>query len=224
MNYQPDERFDYFLTALQRQDPSEWKWLIARFRERLMPWLMSKTTSFSSRNITTRIQFVEEVFEESLLKFYELFKTGKFTKYGDLEATIVTVAKYKLKEGFARLKKEQRWYLTDESTLVSISQQRETSNYYEQQQRRESIQLVRENLTKLKKEEQVLLTRFFAGEELQDIANDLAISPAACRKRKQRIVEKFKSIILSKLTSLMVYLLNYLSVLIGSVLAIYLNS
>lgn len=199
MNYQPDERFEYFLAALNQQAPVEWQWLIAAFRRRLIPWLMSKTANYSSQNITTRTQFVEEVFEESLLKFYELFSEGTFSKYGDLEAMMVTVAKFKLKEGFTRLKKEQQWYLADDNTLDVISQKNWTVSYYEQQQCRDNIQLVREKLNQLNKSERRLITRFFAGEELRDIAAELSISPAACRKRKQRIIEKLKNRVMQSL-------------------------
>lgn len=198
-DYSLNENFEQLLEQLQSQSPKAWKWLIAAFRKRLMPWLMSKTTTYSPQNMTNRTQFVEEVFEESLFKFYELFKTGDFSNYGDLEATIVTVAKYKLKEGFARLKKERRWYTMESEKMNIIAQKNAIATYQISQQEQTQIHLIRQNMSKLKPTEKVILNRFFAGEELQDIAEDLNISAASCRKRKQRIVEKLKNFVLKSM-------------------------
>lgn len=202
-NYQPNSNFDVFLAQLHQKHPMAWKWLIAAFRKRLLPWLMNKTANYSKQFLSNRKQFVEEVFEACLLKFYELLATGEFKSYNDLEATIVTIAKYKLKEGFARLKREQRIYLIEDEGLMTIQQRQGWEEEQAERQQQEMIYRVQQQLKRLNKEDRQLLQRYFEGEELQDLAKELNISPAACRKRKQRILDKLKKFVLKTIPSLL---------------------
>lgn len=193
ISYEPDSQFGYFADQLRGQAPREWEWLVAKFRGRLIPWLTSKTKPIGTKALTTQRQFVEEIFEESILKFYELFPSGAYTRYSDLEALVVTIAGYKLKEGFARLKREQKIFLADEVNWESFEQKKDEGQ--EREQEEELLRVTREAIGRLEPDERELLIRYFEGEELQLIAADKEISPEACRKRKQRALDKLKSFV-----------------------------
>lgn len=203
MDYQPDERFDFFLSQLKKQSPREWHWLIERFRQRLMPLLLNQSKSYPQKALLSREQFIEEVFEETLLKFYELFGSGSFQQYADLEATVVTVAKYKVKEGFSRLKKEKKWYFMEAAALAAMCEKILGEQQEWEQEQLERIAEVKKHLGQMEGSEKELLSRFFNGEELQDIAEDLKISPAACRKRKQRVLQKLRDAVMQTLGSIL---------------------
>lgn len=202
LNYTPDKDFDRFLVALKENKEREWNWLIAQFRQRLLPFLGSRTQSYPSNALLDRGQFLEEVIEETLLQFYQIFKKGSFSKYSDLEATVITTAGFKLKEGFARLKKEQKMYFMEDDALNAVREKRGSQDAALATEELERIALIKNKLNLLETGEKELLIRYFNGEELQDIAQDLSISSAACRKRKQRIVEKLKSLIFKVFTLL----------------------
>ena len=184
------------LIQLRKQAQREWTWLIGQFRQRLMPVLVTKAKSISTTNLTTQSEFAEEVFEECLLKFYELFEKGKFEKYSDLEATIVTISSYKIKEGFSKIKRDQRLYFMDAEALSTMREKHLGQLDKQEQKQLELTANIRQHLSSLPPQESDLLLRFYSGEELQDIADDLSISPAVCRKRKQRILEKLRTLIL----------------------------
>lgn len=193
ISYEPDSQFGYFLDQLRGQATREWEWLVARFRGRLIPWLASKSKQIGNQGLTTHKQFVEEVFEESILKFYELFPSGTYTKYSDLEAMVVTIAGYKLKEGFARLKREQKFFLVDDARWERFEQKKDDRQ--EREQEEELLQATRQAIGQLEPEERELLIRYFEGEELQLIAAEKDISPEACRKRKQRALDKLRNFV-----------------------------
>lgn len=203
LNYQPNSQFDFFLNQLKKNNSPEWKWLINRFRQRLRPWLNSKTTTYPKNALQTQTQFIEEIIEESLIKFYELLPEGTFAQYADMEATIVTVAGFKLKEGFRQLKKDQKIFLLEPTALKNLQEQQIYQKEKIDKDQLEMIVEIKENFRKLDTEDQTLLNRYFNGEELQDIAIDLAISPAACRKRKQRIIDKLKTFVLNAIKTIL---------------------
>jgi len=207
LNYNPDEYFDRFLLALQQKEQREWNWLIAKFRQRLLPFLRSRTQSYPSNALLSRQQFLEEVIEETLMQFYQLFQKGTFAAYSDLEATVVTTSTYKLKEGFARLKKERQLYFMEAEKLSVVREKQGSQETQLATKEAEQIALIKEKIQILDTAEKDLLIRYFNGEELQDIAEDLAISAAACRKRKQRILEKLKGLIF-KVLSLLILLFS----------------
>ena len=192
LSYNPNKDFDSFLAALHRKDEKAWNWLVAKFRKKLVPYLHKRITSYPRSALLSKNQFIEEVIEEVLLQFFQLFQTGSFANYGNLEAAVVTVASYKLKEGFARLKREQRLAFVDTTELDRL---KETASNEDLSANSDQIMLVQEKLNQLPNKDKDLLVRYFDGEELQDIASDLKISAAACRKRKQRIIEKLKALV-----------------------------
>jgi len=207
LSYIPDENFNRFLDALERREQREWNWLIAEFRKKLIPFLRKRTQSYPAKALLSRDQFLEEVIEETLLQFYQIFGKGSFASYGNLEAAVVTTAGYKLKEGFARLKKEQKMYFMEGDALSVMRERMATAEERAMAAEAEKIEEVKAKLNELEEKDKDLLMRYFGGEELQDIADDLEISPAACRKRKQRIVDKLKNLVLKAFTLLMLLFL-----------------
>lgn len=205
--YVPDKDFNRFLNALGQKEAREWNWLIARFRKSLVPFLRKRTQLYPSTALLNRNQFIEEVIEETLLKFYQLFEIGSFENYGNLEATVITTANFKIKEGFARLRKEQRMYFMEGEALSVMREKIHSADEKAQAAEAEKISEIKEKLKELNEKDKDLLLRYFSGEELQDIADDLEISPAACRKRKQRIVERLKSLIFKAFTLLAILFL-----------------
>ncbi|MEL6863465.1 MAG: sigma factor-like helix-turn-helix DNA-binding protein [Bacteroidota bacterium] len=143
----------------------------------------------------TRTQFIEEVFEESLFKFYDLLHAGTFNSYNDLEAMIVTICSYKLKEGFVRLKKERRLYCVEADQLNYLREAQYANELASQQKQEELLMLVHQKMLLLPYEDREILNSFFEGQELNDIAKSLSISSAACRKRKQRALDKLRSLV-----------------------------
>jgi RNA polymerase sigma factor (sigma-70 family) len=200
LSYIPDEHFSRFLDALERREQREWNWLITEFRKKLIPFLRKRTQSYPSNALLSRDQFLEEVIEETLLQFYQIFGKGSFESYGNLEAAAVTTAGYKLMEGFTRLKKEQKMYFMEGDALSAMRERMATVEERAKVAESEKIAQIKEKLNDLNSKDKDLLMRYFGGEELQDIADDLEISPAACRKRKQRIVEKLKNLVLKAFT------------------------
>lgn len=200
MNYEPTEHFDTFLAALRKQSPAEWAWLVRRLRTRLIWWLRLKSMFRLQELSLTPTQFAEEVFEETLLKFFELFTTGAFQRYADLEALAVTIAGYKLKENLARAKRERR-LLNDPGWNPPMT---ESAAYSDAQE--EMLAVVNKGLQHLDPEEKSLLLRYFAGAELQEIAEQENISPEACRKRKQRALDKLKTYVFTSIKHLSVIL------------------
>lgn len=187
MNYQPKEHFDTFMAALLRQSPAEWNWLVERLRNRLLWWLRLKSTFHASDLPLTPSQFANEVFEETLVKFLEILPNGTFSRYNDLEALAVTVAGYKFKENLASARRQRR-------LLKQIDWSAETTESVDTPHpQEEMLAVVNNGLLQLEPEEKSLLLRYFAGEELQEIAAQEKISPEACRKRKQRALEKLKT-------------------------------
>ena len=190
------------MDQLQKQSPREWSWLVGQFRKRLMPVLMSRAKNIHSSALMTPPEFAEEVFEECLLKFYERFGDKVFEKYSDLEASIVRISDFKIKEGFAKIKRDQRLYFMDAEAL-SVMREKHLKN--EDAQEKEKVELVSEihrHLSTLPPEESNLILRYFNGEDLKDIADGYNISPAACRKRKQRIIDKLKNLVLKAIAFL----------------------
>lgn len=202
ITYDPNQDFGHFLTELQKQSPKEWNWLIMKFRQKLIPFFKKRIQYYSSKALLSKDQFIEEVMEETLLQFLKSFKSGSFSSYSDLEATVVTIGGYKLKEGFARLKKEQRIYFMEVDALNVMRENLSRNDQEVEANQLQRIVEVKEKLELLPAEEKDLLLRFFNGEELQDIAEELKISAAACRKRKQRILSKLKNFIFKNLTIL----------------------
>ena len=186
LNYQPTEDFNLFLEKLRSQSPKEWTWLLKKFRNRLMPVLMSRAKNISSSALMTQTEFAEEVFEECLLKFYEIFENGRFEKYSDLEATIVRISDFKLKEGFAKIKRDQKLYFMDAEALAVMRERHLKDEDAQEKAKVELLANIQEHLSKLPVEESELILRFFNGEDLNHIANDYNIRSGGLQEKKTK--------------------------------------
>ena len=145
----------------------------------------------------SQAEFAEEVFEECLLKFYELFEERVFEKYSDLEATIVRISDFKIKEGFAKIKRDQRLYFMNAEALSAMREKHLKKQDDQEKEKVELISEIHQHLSTLPPEDSNLILRYFNGEDLKDLAGEYNISPAACRKRKQRIIEKLKNLVIN---------------------------
>ncbi|MEO1257588.1 MAG: sigma factor-like helix-turn-helix DNA-binding protein [Bacteroidota bacterium] len=202
------ERFPLYLKNLRANAPQEWHLLVVKFRKRLIPWLKNKSPQAYAGMVQGRDQFVEMVFEDCLFKFAELLQTGEFHNYEDLEATIVSVAKFKLKEGYARLKKENRYLVMDAAELNTLREESHFADGEEDRRRQAMIDEVKVQMNKLSADEKDLLSRFYNGEELRDIAERLGISAAACRKRKQKALDQLREFVFHALKTVSLWLLT----------------
>ncbi len=192
VNYELEDNFEELLTQLKAQHQRAWEWLVVKFRKRLLPMLHYRSSSYPQNALQTKNQFVEEVIEESIIKFNDLLPGGTFKTYNDLEAMIVTVAGFKLKEGFARLKKEMQLHTMESDDLVYLAENTQRNGVQEESEKAHLILTAREAIKHLNPTDQSILNRFFDGDELTEIAENLNISPEACRKRKQRALESLR--------------------------------
>ncbi len=193
-NYDPEKEFSRFLTQLRANSQPEWLWLLDMFRNRVVPWLYKKDGNLPKEAIVSTDEFVEEVFANSLFQFYELFPKGEFKSLADLRGLIFRIGELKLKEGYHGIKRDGLIYFTDDVSREHISeyQNKQTVNSFNEV---EVIGELREYIRQLGKEDQEILLRYSRGEELGSIAGNMGISAAACRKRKQRALEKLKELV-----------------------------
>jgi RNA polymerase sigma factor (sigma-70 family) len=194
LNYDPEEDFDYFLGQLRSNSQLEWTWLFQMFRERVVPWLFKKDGNLPKEAIVATEEFIEEIFANCLFQFYELFAKGEFHNMADLRGLIFRIGEYKLKEGYHHVKRDSLIYFTDDLTndgSTEVQDQLTVEEYNE----RDSVGQLREFIEQLSPIEQKILIRYSKGEELGSIASNLGISAAACRKRKQRALEKLKELV-----------------------------
>ena len=182
--------FPQFLVRLRERDRRAWAEGVRRFRSALVPFLKKRTSGFPRNTLATREEFVEEVIEETLEKFFELLPTGEFGSYADLEATLITVAKYKLHEGFARLRRDRARYAPDQRP-----DDRPDPTTVGDDPQDHRLPAVQRALAELPAADRSLLLRYFNGEELREIATDLNIEAATARKRKQRLVERLRRLL-----------------------------
>ena len=180
--------FEEFLEALRTGNTSTWTQLVTTLRSVTMPWLLKRIGTLPTYSLISSQELANEVFAESLAKFYNIFPTGTFHKHQDLQSLLFKIADLKLKESFARLKKDQQILrLSTYPNLEEISKLEEVD-----QDEIEQKKLVYQYLLSLPTEERTLLQRYYWGERLKDIAEDMGISEVNCRKKKQRALAKLK--------------------------------
>jgi RNA polymerase sigma factor (sigma-70 family) len=206
VNYELEDNFEELLSQLKAQHQRAWEWLVGKFRKRLLPMLHYRSNNYPSSALQTKSQFVEEVIEESIIKFSDLLPAGTFKSYSDLEAMIVTVAGFKLKEGFARLKKEMQLHTMESDDLVFLAENSQRNSAQEESEKAHMILTAREAIKHLNPVDQNILNRFFDGDELIEIAETLGISPEACRKRKQRALESLRDYFFRLLKTLLFFI------------------
>ncbi len=204
LGYQPDDHFELFLKQLKEQDSKVWHWLIKKFRQKGVPLIRRRTSYIYLFSRQSHKLFIEEVFSESLVKFLELLPDGSFRSYSNVEAAFITIVGYKIKEGVAKYKLEKRFLNTEEDQLNWLVEHIKGEENEFDEQKMTLFADVLKAMAQLEEADQELLEKFYNGQELKDIAEELNIKPSACRKRKQRALEKVKAMILKSLNTILI--------------------
>ena len=194
LGYDVEDNFSRFLQALRKGESVEWKWLIAYFRSNVIPWIRKKDGRLPVNSIISESHFVEQVFTQSLIQFYELFQSGNFESFNHIRSLMFKIADIKLKEAYRQHKKDQFIYFAEDDTSLK-SMAGKTAFFEIEQQQTEHIQALKAALAKLPDLDRQILLKFANGERFNQIAVDLGLSEANCRKRKQRAMERLKNIL-----------------------------
>jgi len=194
LSYNPELEFPRFLQELQQQAQPEWTWLLEVFRQKVKPYLFKIDGNLPLGTIASVDEFIEEVFANSLFQFYEKFASGEFKSLADLRGLMFRIAEYKLKEGYQRVRRDKLIYFTDDVRTSNLTEKQDNLTIREAQER-EIVAELRDQLTQLPTQDREIIVRFAKGEELGSIALNLGIEAAACRKRKQRAMEKLKQLV-----------------------------
>lgn len=186
-----EEHFGEFLNSLKKGKDGEWQWLVSHLRERAVPWIRKRDGNLPQGTIVSESYFVEEVFAESLIKFYELFQTGTFKSLADLRGLIFRIAEFKMKEGYRAVKKDKAVFFPE--FYQKISEDLEAEDFTEQiKQEQKLVQELEKQLSSLPNEEQEILKRYSKGEKLKKISEDLGLKEETGRKKKQRALSKLR--------------------------------
>lgn len=194
VKYSTETNFPSFLAALRRQDDAAWEWLLNHFRERVVPYIRKKDGRLPKDAIVSTEYFIEEVFSNSLIKFYELFEKGNFSNLGQLRGLMFRIAEIKLKEAYRQLKRDRVLYFSENES--SKNQIADTVELTEREQKEQKVILKLESALKhLPESDREVLLRFAKGERLKNIAADLDINEVSCRKKKQRALGKLRKLL-----------------------------
>ena len=198
LSYDPEIEFSHFLQQLRRQAQPEWQWLMDMFRAKVKPYLFKIDGNLPVGTIASVDEFIEEVFANSLFRFYEQFAEGEFQSLAELRSLMFRIAEFKLKEGYYRVKRDKLLYFTDDVRTSNLTEHQDDLSIREVQER-EAILELRDQINQLNPTDRELLIRFAKGEELGSIALNLGLEAAACRKRKQRALDKLKALVVNAL-------------------------
>lgn len=187
-----EHQFEDFLKTLKNGNDEEWQWLVNHLRERAVPWIRKKDGNLPAGTIVSEGYFVEEVFAESLIKFYELFKTGTFKSLADLRGLIFRIAELKLKEGYRSVKKDQRIFFPEffQKTMEDVEGEDFSESIKSQQI---LVKELEAQLAELPKEEREILLRYSKGEKIKQISEDLGLKQETGRKKKQRALQTLRA-------------------------------
>lgn len=198
LSYDPEIEFLHFLQQLRGQAQPEWQWLMDMFRAKVKPYLFKIDGNLPAGTIASVDEFIEEVFANSLFRFYEQFAEGEFQSLAELRSLMFRIAEFKLKEGYYRVKRDKLLYFTDDVRTSNLTEHQDDLSIREVQER-EAILELRDQINQLNPTDRELLIRFAKGEELGSIALNLGLEAAACRKRKQRALDKLKVLVVNAL-------------------------
>lgn len=187
--------FPALLARLRRRDAGAWTVLVGRLRQTTLPWLRKRIGVLPPYAVVTEQEFALEIFAESLAKFYTLFEKGHFTKPAELQSLMFKVAELKMREGFARLRKEALIYRPRDSAEFETAKQELRDWVEEDDLARQRAQNVQRYLLELNENDRGLLCRYYAGEKLADLAREMNVSEDNIRKRKQRAFDRLKQLL-----------------------------
>lgn len=198
LSYNPEKEFEQFLQKLREQAQPEWQWLMDMFRSKVKPYLFKIDGNLPAGTIASVDEFIEEVFANSLFRFYEQFAAGEFQSLAEVRSLMFRIAEFKLKEGYHRVRRDKLLYFTDDVRTSNLTEHHDELSIREVAER-ETIAELRNQIGQLQPTDRELLTRFAKGEELGSIALNLGLEAAALRKRKQRALGKLKTLVINAL-------------------------
>ena len=188
---QAQQNFNLFLQALNAGRDKEWQWLVKHLRDKAVPWIRKEDGNLPTDAIVSESYFIEEVFSESMIKFYELFRTGAFSSLGDLRGLLFKIAALKLKEGYRAVKRDKVIYFP-ELFSASLKHEFEGSEKEQIEAQQELAKAMQVQLDTLPKDEREILLRYSRGEKLKQISQDLSLKEETGRKKKQRALNKLR--------------------------------
>ena len=192
LKYKEGVGFTNFIAQLHSREDAAWEELITHFRQRAIPYLRKKVGHFSVGSVVSVEYFVEEVFANSMVKFYELFETGEFENVGHLRGLLFRIVDNQL---LAEYKKKKRDQLVSYSETLENEQVGVTHSIEKDMEQQGVIQNVATALKQLPDADRMILHHFSIGGKLIDMAEELNITEAGCRKKKQRAMEKLKRLL-----------------------------
>ena len=186
-----ENQFEVFLKALESGKDKEWQWLVQHLWEVAIPWIRKIDGNLPKQAVVSEAYFIEEVFAESLIKFYEKFKTGRFNSLADLRGLLFRIAELKLKEGYRSVKKDQMIFFPEftQPILEDIPLDVDAEDIERQ---RTIVKEIEAQLAQMPKEEREILLRYAKGEKLKQISKDLNLKEETGRKKKQRALQKLR--------------------------------
>ncbi|MDX2135555.1 MAG: sigma-70 family RNA polymerase sigma factor [Saprospiraceae bacterium] len=187
-----DLDFERRMALLRQGNAPAWATLVGRFRQVTLPWLNKRLGALPAYSMLGRQEFALEIFSESLLKFYELFEKGHFEKEQDLQSLLFKITELKMKEAFARLKKESLIYRPADTESMDALARRPDDWNTDDDLARERALTVQKHLQSLEEPDRNLLLQVYGGEKMSRIARVQGISEESLRKRKQRALDRLK--------------------------------
>jgi len=184
--------FKVTLLQLQQRDQAAWNTLVGQLRRVTLPWIAKRLGDLPAYALLTKQELALEIFADSLFKYYELFEKSTFTKPEALQSLMFKVAELKTLEAFRRLKKEALIYFPkdDEDFEKALTDIPDWTT--EDQQTKERVHALQQHLANLKTADRTLLERFYAGEKMSHLAEQMNTTEENLRKRKQRALERLK--------------------------------
>ncbi len=197
MEEQAKHAFPSYCDRLRAKDPAAWQWLMGHFEERVKPWLFQKVAALPKGYNMARQDFVEEVFAQATYKFYDLFQNGHFETLSDLRGLMFRVAEFAVKEGYQKVKRDQKLYFSDEIAPESMNDM--NAEAQAEKRKQEALETVRAFIRQLPRKDQDILGLYLDGLSFQTIALRTGLTEPNCRKRKQRALEQVKHLFFSRL-------------------------
>lgn len=194
----PTEDFEPLLAGLRRRDVQAWTLAVGQMRQVTLPWLHRRVGKLPAYALVSEQEFVLEIFADSLAKFYDLFEGGTFGKAADMQSLMFRVAELKMKEAFARLQKDALIYRPASPEAFEAAVQKQPDWTADDDLARERVLALQRQFATLEADERDLLQRFYSGEKMSRLAQEMGLTEENLRKRKQRALDRLKH--LMKLT------------------------
>ena len=187
--------FKVTLLQLQQRDQLAWNTLVGQLRRVTLPWIAKRLGNLPPYALLSRQELSLEIFADSLSKFFDLFEKGVFTKPEALQSLMFKVAELKTMEAFRRIKKEALIYFPKDEMDFEKSLSQIPDWTAEDDQEKERARVLQQHLADLKEDDRTLLERFYAGEKMSRLAEQMNTTEENLRKRKQRALERLKQVL-----------------------------